>query len=88
MRNRETTIQIIFGQVLRKHRLQQGFSQEKLAELANLDRTYISQIERGLKSPSIKSLFALSRALRVKAYIMIEEVENQLEVLKDKEKEE
>jgi len=60
-------IQAIFGEIVKKYRLQQKLSQEKLAELANLDRTYISQIERGLKSPSITSLISLSKALKVKA---------------------
>lgn len=72
-------IQAAFGKVLRKYRLQQKFSQEKLAELANLDRTYISQIERGLKSPSIKSLLALAHALQIKAHVLMIEVENELD---------
>jgi transcriptional regulator with XRE-family HTH domain len=71
-------IQVTFGNALRKYRLQQKLSQESLAELANLDRTYISQIERGLKSPSIRTLIALSQALRVHAYLLIAEVEKEL----------
>lgn len=73
------TIQILFGKVLRKYRLQQKLSQEDLAELANLDRTYISQIERGLKSPSIKSLIALAQALQVNAHLLIAEIEKGLD---------
>ncbi len=72
-------IQAIFGGIVKKYRLQQKLSQEKLAELANLDRTYISQIERGLKSPSITSLISLSKALKVKASILVSEMENELE---------
>ena len=72
-------IQISFGKTLRKYRLEQKLSQERLAELADLDRTYISQIERGLKSPSIKALISLSQALQVKAYLLISEVENELD---------
>ena len=40
-------------------------SQEELAQEASLHRTYISQIERGLKSPSINSLVKLSKALSI-----------------------
>ena len=72
-------IQTTFGIVLRKYRLQQHLSQEKLAELADLDRTYISQIERGLKSPSFKALIALSRALQVQAHVLVSEVEQALD---------
>jgi transcriptional regulator with XRE-family HTH domain len=76
----KNTIQIKFGKILRKYRLQQQLSQEKLAELANLDRTYISQIERGFKSPSIKVLIFLAQALHVEAHLLISELENDLDV--------
>ena len=76
----DDAIQMAFGKILRKYRLQEKLSQEKLAELANLDRTYISQIERGLKSPSIKTLIALAHALQVKAHILIAEVEDELSI--------
>lgn len=72
-------IQLVFGKVLRKYRLQQKISQERLAELASLDRTFISQIERGLKSPSIPTLFALTQALHIKAHFFLAEVEDELE---------
>ena len=72
------SIKTAFGTVLRKHRLQQNISQEKLAELAGLDRTYISQIARGLKSPSIQTLLALAQALHVQAHILIFDLEREL----------
>lgn len=72
-------IQIVFGKVLRKHRLQQNLSQEKLAEVANLDRTYISQLERGLKSPSMKAFIALAHALQMKAHALMSEIESELD---------
>lgn len=72
-------IQTAFGHVLRRNRNLRGLSQEKLAELADLDRTYISQIERGLKSPSMKALIALAKALDIKAHILVREVENELD---------
>lgn len=75
----KNNIKLAFGQILRKYRLQQKLSQEKLAELADLDRTYISQIERGLKSPSISTLIALVGALNTKAHLLISEVESELE---------
>jgi transcriptional regulator with XRE-family HTH domain len=71
-------VQQAFGQTLKKYRLQQKLSQEKLAELADLDRTYISQIERGLKSPSIPTLISLAQALNIKAHLLISEVEEVL----------
>ncbi len=79
----EDIIQITFGKILRRYRLQQKLSQEKLAELASLDRTYISQIERGLKSPSFKTLIALAQALHVNASILVSDVENDLKNIPD-----
>ena len=58
---------------------QTNHHQEGLAELANLDRTYISQIERGLKSPSITALTSLARGLEVKAYVLVREMEDELD---------
>ena len=80
------SIQLAFGQILRKYRLQQKLSQEKLAELANLDRTYISQIERGLKSPSIPTTLAIAHALGIKAHLLISEVEYELEKSPEQER--
>ena len=54
-----------FPAVLRKVRIEKGLSQEELADLADLDRTYISQIERGLKSPSLRSLEQIINGLGV-----------------------
>jgi transcriptional regulator with XRE-family HTH domain len=53
-----------------------NISQEKLAELANVHRTYISQIERGLKSPTIEVVFSICNALTIKASDFIKEIEN------------
>ncbi|MEP0006312.1 MAG: helix-turn-helix transcriptional regulator [Balneola sp.] len=52
-----------FGEVLRKLRVEQNLSQDKLAELSHLDRTYISLLERGLRTPTISTLFSISYAL-------------------------
>ena len=43
----------VFGQVLREIRTERGISQEKLAEYCEMDRSYMSELERGLKKPSI-----------------------------------
>jgi transcriptional regulator with XRE-family HTH domain len=55
-----------FAELLRSHREKAGLSQEELADRAGLHRTFISQVERGLKSPSLNSLVAISTALELK----------------------
>jgi transcriptional regulator with XRE-family HTH domain len=52
----------IFGTVLRELRENKKLSQEKLAEFCDLDRTYISLLERGLRQPTLTTLFKLSDA--------------------------
>lgn len=56
-------IEIKFGEILRKIRLSKGYSQQKLAFLSDLDRTYISLLERGLRMPTLETLFKISKAL-------------------------
>lgn len=54
-----------FGMVLRELRLQREFSQERLALEADLQRNYISLLERGLNAASIRTLFKLAPVLDV-----------------------
>jgi len=56
----------VFGQVLRELREERKLSQEKLAEYCDLDRTYISLLERGLRQPTLTTIFRLSEALKMK----------------------
>ncbi|MBZ5512782.1 MAG: helix-turn-helix domain-containing protein [Acidobacteriia bacterium] len=56
---------IKFGKRVREVRQDKHLSQEKLAELAGFDRTYISLVERGLRNISLINLVRLAAALRV-----------------------
>ena len=51
------------GQNVRRRREARALTQEKLAEKAGLDPTYISGIERGLRNPGIRNVARLARAL-------------------------
>lgn len=53
------------GQNVRRRREARELTQEKLAERASLDPTYISGIERGLRNPGIKNVAKLAKALGV-----------------------
>ena len=68
----------VFGITLSQLRKEAGFSQEKLAELAGYDRTYISLLERGLRKPTIAALFNLSKPLGIAPHQLIKLVEDQL----------
>lgn len=56
-------IKVAFGEKVKAIRKSQNVSQEKLAELAELDRTYISDIENGKRNVSIETVFKIAKAL-------------------------
>lgn len=58
-------VRIQFGKHLRKLRKEKKLTQEQLADKANMHFTYIGQIERGLRNPSLVNLQKLAKALRV-----------------------
>lgn len=69
------TLEKVFAKVLKSLRIKRKLSQEELAFRSSLDRTYISMLERGIHLPTITSLFALAKALDIKASEMIKLVE-------------
>ncbi|MGY4688659.1 helix-turn-helix domain-containing protein [Salibacterium sp. K-3] len=71
-------IEIAFGMILREYRNRSGYSQEQLALLCGLDRTYIGLLERGKRKPTITTIFSLSYSLKVKPNIFIKDVEKKL----------
>jgi transcriptional regulator with XRE-family HTH domain len=60
-----------FGLVLREIRSDKGFSQEKLALNCDLDRTFISMLERGVRQPSLTSILAISATLEIPAHKLV-----------------
>ena len=59
----ELTIQ--FGQLVRKYRKERNMSQEQLALLCNMDRSYLGRIERGEVNPTLEKLYELANSLDV-----------------------
>lgn len=53
------------GTCIRSAREIRGLSQERLAERAKINNSFLSQIERGLKAPSLKTLLAIATELKV-----------------------
>lgn len=68
-----------FAKVLKSLRIKRSFSQEELAYRSNLDRTYISMLERGIHLPTLTSLFALAQALDMKPSDMVRLLELDME---------
>lgn len=62
-----------FGHVIKTARCEKGISQEKLAEIANVHRTYIGMIERGEKNITLTTLLRISKALGVAPSKLLED---------------
>ena len=58
------TIEITFGEILKELRAEVGLSQEDLAYESDLDRSFISMMERGLRKPTISTLFRIAKPLK------------------------
>lgn len=65
-----------FGEILRTERKKAELSQEGLAFECDLDRTYISLLERGLRQPSLETVFLLADSLGLSASKLVSKVEN------------
>ncbi len=63
---------LAFGKVLRAVRKEVGLTQEQLAHAAEIDRTFVSLIERGERQPTVRVLFKLATALRSTPVRLIE----------------
>ncbi|AZC03782.1 helix-turn-helix domain-containing protein [Acinetobacter haemolyticus] len=59
----ELTIQ--FGQLVRKYRKERNMSQEQLALLCNMDRSYLGRIERGEVNPTLEKIYDLANRLAI-----------------------
>jgi len=75
-----------FGLALRDIRKERGLSQEQLALEGEFDRTFPSLIERGLRSPSIRTLIKLAHVLEVKPSEIVRRMETMLEKRKPAER--
>ena len=64
-----------FGRALRSLREERELSQETLAHEGGFDRTYVSLIERGLRSPTVRTVVKLAEVLKVKPSVLIADME-------------
>jgi transcriptional regulator with XRE-family HTH domain len=71
-------LQNTFGQVLKELRNENGLSQQQLAFDSELDRTYISLLERGLRLPTLGTIFKIAEVLKLSPSDMVTRVEKSL----------
>jgi transcriptional regulator with XRE-family HTH domain len=69
---------IVVGRVVQEYREDRGISQEVLSGLADIGRTHLSAIERGVRRPTLETFFRIAEALRVKPSLMMAEIEKRM----------
>ena len=72
---RQDDPRVAFGNALRKFRTAKGISQEKLADLAEIHRTYIGYVERGTRNVALVNMTRIANALDVPLSRLIAEME-------------
>jgi len=65
-------VKLVFGNAVKEKRLELGFSQEDLAEASDLHRTYVSDVERGIRNISIESIEKIAHALELSVASLFE----------------
>lgn len=75
MRKTDDELKVAFGSTIRKFRVAHGLSQEKLAELADIHRTYIGDVERGLRNIALINMHRIAVALGVPLSSLIGQTE-------------
>lgn len=66
-------LKALLGIAIKTERSVLGISQEELAQRADLHRTYVSEVERGVRNPSIASVEKLARALQISVSMLFEQ---------------
>jgi transcriptional regulator with XRE-family HTH domain len=59
------------GRNVRRYRVEKGVSQEELAHRCELDRTYVSGIERGIRNPTVVVLERIAGVLEIEASVLL-----------------
>jgi transcriptional regulator with XRE-family HTH domain len=74
-RNRQDPVLVALGEAIRRIRLSKNISQEKLALLAEVDRSYVGRVERGDNNVAILTLTKMAHALDISLAELMHEAE-------------
>lgn len=68
----------IVGMVIQRQREKKGLSQEVLSSFADIGRTHLSAIERGMRKPTLETFFKISEALGMNASDLMKAIEDEI----------
>jgi len=77
-RTKQSDPRIAFGKAVRALRTERGLSQEKLAELSEIHRTYIGDVERGTRNIALVNMLKIATALDITLSELIQNMEKAL----------
>ena len=77
-RGARTPLQAAFGRAVIRLRKREKISQEKLAQLAGINRTYMGDVERGERNLALQNMAKIAQALGVKLSKIIREMEREI----------
>ena len=70
---------VMVGKIIQQYREEKKLSQEVVSGLADIGRTHLSAIERGVRKPTLETFFRLCDALKVKPSVLIKMIEDEIE---------
>lgn len=71
-------VEEVFGKIIKENRTKRSISQEKLSEITGLDRTFISLIETGKRSPTLTTIIKIANGLNIKPSELLSEFEKRI----------
>lgn len=77
-KKRHSSEAVAFGRAVSAMRAKAGISQEELAFRSEANRTYISELERGLKEPCLRTILKLAKALDIPSSDLLRDAERAL----------
>lgn len=74
---------MIVGQVIQKYREEKGLSQEVVSGFAEIGRTHLSAIERGVRKPTLETFYRICEAMGVSPSVVLQTIEQEVKKQED-----
>ena len=68
----------IVGKIIQRNREKNGLSQEVVSGLADIGRTHLSAIERGVRKPTLETFFKIAEAMNIEPYQLLKQIEDEI----------